>query len=62
MTDTMRAHTKASLLWGVIAAFAFLVLAQGYNLFGNEYISPGVMIVVTILVGLVTSVLSWKVG
>jgi hypothetical protein len=55
----VRARTKASLLWGVIAALAFLVLAQGYNLFGSEQVTPDVMIGVAILVGLVMSVLSW---
>lgn len=55
----MSARTKASLLWGVIAAFAFLVLAQGYNLFVSEQITLGVMVGVAALVGLVASVLSW---
>lgn len=55
----MSARTKASLLWGVIAALAFLVLAQGYNLIGSEQISIGVMVGVAVLVGLVASVLSW---
>ena len=54
----MRAHIKASLLWGVIAALAFLVLVQGYNLLASERISIGVMIGVAILVGIVASVLS----
>jgi hypothetical protein len=60
-TDSMRANTKASLLWGVIAALAFLVLAQGYNLFGSEQISLSVMVVVAVLVGFVASMLSWVV-
>jgi ABC-type bacteriocin/lantibiotic exporter with double-glycine peptidase domain len=54
----VRARIKASLLWGVIAALAFLVLVQGYNLLASERISIGVMIGVAILVGVVASVLS----
>jgi ABC-type protease/lipase transport system fused ATPase/permease subunit len=54
----VRAHTKANLLWGVVAALAFLVLAQGYNLIGSEQISTGVMIVVALLVGSIASALS----
>lgn len=57
----MKARTKASLLWGVIAALAFLVLAQGYNLFVNQHITLGVMIGVAVLVGTVAGVLSWVV-
>lgn len=34
----MNSHTKASLLWGVIAALSFLVLAQGYELLA----APGI--------------------
>jgi ABC-type bacteriocin/lantibiotic exporter with double-glycine peptidase domain len=54
----VRERTKASLLWGVIAALAFLVLVQGYNLLASERVSIGVMIGVAILVGVVASVLS----
>ena len=30
----MNARTRAALLWGVVSALTFLVLAQGYRLFG----------------------------
>ena len=30
--DTVKPRTKASLLWGAIGAFVFLVLVQGYTL------------------------------
>lgn len=55
----MRTNTKSSLLWGVIAAFSFLVLIQAYHLLGNERVTIGVMFGVAILVGIVSSVLAY---
>ncbi|UPM44008.1 hypothetical protein [Halocatena salina] len=46
-------------LWGVIAALAFLVLAQGYNLFAAEHITSFVMVGVAVVVGCVTGVLAY---
>jgi hypothetical protein len=54
----VRVRTKASLLWGSVAAFSFLVLAQGYNLIGNEPITIGMMVGVALLVGIIASVIS----
>lgn len=54
-----RARTKSSLLWGVIAAFSFLVLIQAYHLLGSERVTLGVMVGVAVLVGLVSSVAAY---
>ncbi|WP_267640996.1 hypothetical protein [Haloarchaeobius amylolyticus] len=32
----MDERTKSALLWGAVGVFAFLVLYQGYVLFGND--------------------------
>lgn len=55
----MRTHTKSSLLWGVIAAFSFLVLIQAYHLLGNKRVALGVMFGIAVLVGIVSSVLAY---
>ncbi|RRJ31180.1 hypothetical protein [Halocatena pleomorpha] len=46
-------------LWGVIAALAFLVLAQGYNLLATERITSFVMVGVAVVVGCVSGVLAY---
>ncbi len=51
-------RTRRSILWGLVAAFAFLVLAQGYNLFATERITPLVMFGVAVVVGCVATALT----
>lgn len=55
----VRTHTKSSLVWGIIAAFSFLVLIQAYHLLGNERVALGLMVGVAVLVGSVASVLAY---
>ncbi|MFC6961405.1 hypothetical protein [Halocatena marina] len=57
----MRGRTKASLLWGVIAALSFLVLIQAYHLFGEERVTLSVMIGVAVVVGVVSGVFTYVV-
>ncbi len=48
------AGTRASLLWGLVGALAFLVLVQGYEL----VVGPGVDVWVRAVVALVVGVVS----
>lgn len=50
---------RSAILWGVVAALAFLVLAQGYNLLASERITSIVMVGVAVVVGCVASVLAY---
>jgi len=45
--------TKSSLLWGVVAALAFLVLLQGYELLAGQRVDIAVKagVAVVVLVG-----------
>ena len=52
----MTPRRKASLLWGVIAALAFLVLHQAYLLAGGEFLSIGAVVGVTLAVGIAGTV------
>ena len=47
----MRPRVKSSLLWGVVGALSFLVLAQGYVLVTAESLSFLVMLGVALAVG-----------
>jgi hypothetical protein len=47
----MEPRTQSSLLWGVVALLAFLVLLQGYELLADERVAIGVKAVVAVLVG-----------
>jgi hypothetical protein len=47
----MDPHVEASLLWGMVALLAFLVLVQGYELLAAERVTVGVKAVVAVLVG-----------
>lgn len=49
----------SAFLWGVVAALAFLVLAQGYNLLATSRITSPVMVGVAVVVGCVASVLAY---
>lgn len=49
-------EVKSSLLWGVVGAFAFLVLIQGYHLVTGEFVGIAAMAGVAIVVGAVSAV------
>lgn len=36
MSDAASVGLRSALLWGLVGALAFLVLVQGYNLFGGR--------------------------
>ena len=48
----MNPRLKASLLWGMIGAFSFLVLVQGYELLWAVRLPFGVKFAVASIVGL----------
>ena len=58
----MTPRTKSSVLWGVVGALSFLVLAQGYRLFGIGRITFPVMVGVALVVGIVATALAHVVG
>jgi hypothetical protein len=39
----MDPRLKASVLWGLVGAMAFLVLVQGYHLFADDFLGIGPM-------------------
>ncbi|MFB6081712.1 MAG: hypothetical protein ABEJ67_02715 [Halanaeroarchaeum sp.] len=55
----MTPRQRASLLWGVVGAFAFLVLAQGYRLITGEGLSLPALLGVAVLVWALASVGSY---
>ncbi|GGN99971.1 MULTISPECIES: hypothetical protein [Haloarcula] len=57
----MDAQTKSSLLWGVVAGLAFLVLLQGYELLAATPVSVGAKVGVTLLVAVAATVLTYAV-
>jgi hypothetical protein len=46
----MDARTKATLLWGVIGALGFLVLAQGYLLVSSQRVPYAALLGVAVVV------------
>jgi len=54
----MDARVKASLLWGLVGAMAFLALAQGYHLFVEAFLGVGPMAAGAVVVFVVTSALA----
>ena len=56
----MTPRTKGSLLWGVVGAFAFLVLVQGYDLAVGLDVGFGARFAVAAVVGVVAAVLSHR--
>jgi ABC-type nickel/cobalt efflux system permease component RcnA len=52
-------RTRASLLWGAVAALAFLVLAQGYNLLGAGGITAVVLFGVAVAVAVVATLATY---
>ena len=57
-----RATLKGALLWGVVAALAFLVLAQGYQLLEFGTLPVTVSAVGTVAVFVVTALLTYLLG
>jgi hypothetical protein len=51
----MNASVTSSLLWGAVGGMAFLALAQGYHLFGGEFLGIAPMVVGAIAVLVVTA-------
>lgn len=49
----MRPRAKASLLWGAVGAFSFLVFVQGYELLAAPGIGLLVKLGIAIVVGIV---------
>ena len=58
----MDERTRASLLWGVISALAFLVLAQGYRLFEDLGVGLPTLLGVAVVVFAVGATGSHLVG
>ncbi|MFW6434772.1 MAG: hypothetical protein ACOCY1_00170 [Halovenus sp.] len=54
----MEPTVKASLLWGAVGVFTFLVGLQAYHLLGGEFVGVGVAAGSTAFVGAVTAVLT----
>ena len=50
---------RASLLWGLVGALAFLVLTQGYRLVASPGLDPVVQVGVAVLVGVLAALLSY---
>lgn len=44
-----RTH-KSSILWGLVGAFSFLVLLQGYHLVAGEFVGVSVMVAIAVAV------------
>ncbi|WP_232703027.1 hypothetical protein [Halobacterium wangiae] len=55
----MEAHTKGSLLWGLVGALAFLVLAQAYLLLADRSIGFGPTLGVALAVFAAATVASY---
>lgn len=55
----MHPRTKSSLLWGVVAALAFLVLAQAYELLAAPGIGLRAKLAVAVVVAGVAAVASY---
>jgi hypothetical protein len=52
---TLAPRTKASLLWGIVGAFVFLVLVQGYDLVVGLDVGFASRFAVAALVGVVAA-------
>jgi hypothetical protein len=53
------ARTKATLLWGVVGALAFLVLAQSYLLLSRQRVPSAGPLGVALVVFVTASVVGW---
>jgi hypothetical protein len=56
----MRPRTKASLLWGLVGALAFLVLVQGYDLVVGLDVGFAARLGVALVVGAVAAGLTHR--
>jgi hypothetical protein len=55
----MRPRVKASVLWGLVGALAFLVLAQGYRLVVGRLVGFAALLVVAGVVGVAAAALAY---
>ena len=55
----MHPRTKASLLWGLVGALAFLVLVQGYELLAGQRVTVGAKAGVAVAVAAGATVLTY---
>lgn len=51
----MHSRRKATVLWGVVGALLFLVLAQGYRLYAEEGVGLPLALIVAVGVGIATA-------
>ena len=58
----MDSRTRASVLWGLVGALAFLVLAQGYRLFGDLRMGLPTLLGVAVVVFVLATLVSHLVG
>jgi len=54
----MDATVRSNLGWGLVGALSFLVLVQGYQIVVNRFVGIGVLVGVTVAVGLCSAVLT----
>jgi len=55
----MDARVKSSVLWGLVAALAFLVLAQGYRLVTDRGVSLAALVGVAAIVAAAAAALAY---
>ncbi len=60
--DPAAGRRRASLLWGLVGALAFLVLVQGFELLGGESVTVAVKAGVAVAVGVAAAVSSYLFG
>lgn len=60
--DPAAGRRRASLLWGLVGALAFLVLVQGFELLGGESVTVAVKAGVAVAVGVAAAMSSYLFG
>ncbi|MFC7047097.1 hypothetical protein ACFQH6_18380 [Halobacteriaceae archaeon GCM10025711] len=55
----MRPRVKSSLLWGLVGALSFLVLAQGYRLVTDRGVGLPALLVVAVVVAVAATAASY---
>lgn len=60
--DPAAGRRRASLLWGLVGALAFLVLVQGFELLGGQSVTVAVKAGVAVAVGVAAAVSSYLFG
>lgn len=56
----MRPRVRSSLLWGIVGAFSFLVLVQGFDLVASLNIGLLVKVAVALAVGVAAAALTYR--